>query len=76
MVSILPLMKTLCLLTGCNGAGKTTAAYALLPDLLACCEFVNADEIARGRTRQGRLAAGGERNRRTITHAGCLKKRP
>ncbi len=41
-------MKTLYLLAGCNGAGKTTAAYALLPDLLGCREFVNADEIARG----------------------------
>jgi len=41
-------MKTLYLLAGCNGAGKTTAAYALLPTLLECREFVNADEIARG----------------------------
>ena len=40
--------KTLYLLAGCNGAGKTTAAYALLPTLLDCREFVNADEIARG----------------------------
>ena len=35
-------MKTLYLLAGCNGAGKTTAAFALLPGLLACREFVNA----------------------------------
>ena len=41
-------MKTLYLLAGCNGAGKTTAAFALLPGLLDCREFVNADEIARG----------------------------
>ncbi|WP_375418700.1 AAA family ATPase [uncultured Hymenobacter sp.] len=41
-------MKTLYLLAGCDGAGKTTAAYALLPDLLGCREVVNADEIARG----------------------------
>lgn len=41
-------MKNLYLLAGCNGAGKTTAAYALLPGLLNCQEFVNADEIARG----------------------------
>lgn len=41
-------MKHLYLLAGCNGAGKTTAAYALLPNLLGCREFVNADEIARG----------------------------
>ncbi|MDE6339615.1 MAG: zeta toxin family protein [Muribaculaceae bacterium] len=33
---------------GCNGAGKTTASYSVLPDLLNCREFVNADEIAKG----------------------------
>ncbi len=31
-----------------NGAGKTTASFNILPDLLNCKEFVNADEIARG----------------------------
>ena len=41
-------MKPLYLLAGCNGAGKTTAAFTLLPGLLGCREFVNADEIARG----------------------------
>ncbi|GAB3291471.1 AAA family ATPase [Hymenobacter humi] len=41
-------MKTLYLMAGCNGAGKTTAAFTLLPGLLDCREFVNADEIARG----------------------------
>ena len=33
---------------GCNGAGKTTASYTVLPEILQCREFVNADEIARG----------------------------
>lgn len=33
---------------GCNGAGKTTASYTVLPEILECREFVNADEIARG----------------------------
>ncbi len=36
------------IIAGCNGAGKTTAAYYILPDILQCKEFVNADEIARG----------------------------
>ena len=31
-----------------NGAGKTTAAYNLLPKVFNTAEFVNADEIARG----------------------------
>ena len=41
-------MPNLYLLAGCNGAGKTTAAYTLLPEILGVFEFVNADEIARG----------------------------
>lgn len=39
---------TLFIIAGCNGAGKTTASYSVLPDLLECREFVNADEIAKG----------------------------
>ena len=33
-------------ISGCNGAGKTTASYTLLPGLLNLHTFVNADEIA------------------------------
>lgn len=33
---------------GCNGAGKTTASMTVLPEILKCREFVNADEIAKG----------------------------
>ena len=40
--------KKLYIISGCNGAGKTTASYTVLPDILKCREFVNADEIARG----------------------------
>ena len=36
------------IISGCNGAGKTTASYTVLPEVLHCKEFVNADEIARG----------------------------
>ena len=41
-------MKKLYIIAGCNGAGKTTASYTILPEILDCNEFVNADEIARG----------------------------
>jgi predicted ABC-type ATPase len=41
-------MNKLYIIAGCNGAGKTTASYTILPDILDCREFVNADEIARG----------------------------
>jgi len=40
--------KKLYIIAGCNGAGKTTASYNVLPEILDCREFVNADEIARG----------------------------
>lgn len=36
------------LIAGCNGAGKTTASLTLLPEMLDCKEFVNADNIASG----------------------------
>jgi len=36
------------LIAGCNGAGKTTASLTLLPEMLECKEFVNADNIAAG----------------------------
>lgn len=41
-------MANLFIISGCNGAGKTTASYTILPEMLSCKEFVNADEIARG----------------------------
>lgn len=41
-------MAQLYIIAGCNGAGKTTASYTVLPDILHCKEFVNADEIAKG----------------------------
>lgn len=36
------------IIAGCNGAGKTTASMTVLPEVLECEEFVNADEIAKG----------------------------
>ena len=41
-------MPKLYIIAGCNGAGKTTASYTVLPEMLDCREFVNADEIAKG----------------------------
>mgnify|MGYP000657834177 FL=1 len=40
--------KHLYIISGCNGAGKTTASYTVLPEILKVKEFVNADEIAHG----------------------------
>jgi predicted ABC-type ATPase len=40
--------KNLYIIAGCNGAGKTTASFTILPEVLDCKEFVNADEIAKG----------------------------
>lgn len=40
--------KNLYIIAGCNGAGKTTASFTVLPEMLDCKEFVNADEMAKG----------------------------
>lgn len=40
--------KNLYIIAGCNRAGKTTASFTILPEILDCKEFVNADEIAKG----------------------------
>ncbi len=41
-------MPNFYIIAGCNGAGKTTASYTILPEMLNCKEFVNADSIAAG----------------------------
>jgi predicted ABC-type ATPase len=41
-------VPNLFIISGCNGAGKTTASFTILPEMLNCKEFVNADEIAKG----------------------------
>ena len=40
-------MPRMYIISGCNGSGKTTASYTLLPELLDCSEFVNSDEFAK-----------------------------
>jgi len=37
-------MPNLFIISACNGAGKTRASYTVLPEMLNCREFVNADE--------------------------------
>jgi predicted ABC-type ATPase len=41
-------MPRLYIISGCNGSGKTTASYTMLPEMLDCSEFVNSDEFAKG----------------------------
>jgi predicted ABC-type ATPase len=38
-------MANLYIISGCNGAVKTTASYSVLPNYK---EFINIDEIAKG----------------------------
>ena len=40
--------KNLYIIAGCNGAGKTSASVTILPKILHCKEFANADAIAKG----------------------------
>lgn len=41
-------MPNLYIIAGCNETGKTTESFTVLPEMLDCEEFINADEIARG----------------------------
>lgn len=41
-------MPNMYIICGCNGAGKTTASYTVLPEIFSCKEYVNADNIAAG----------------------------
>jgi len=41
-------MPNLYIIAGCDGAGKTTVANTLLPEVLNCREFVNAGSILAG----------------------------
>lgn len=40
-------MPKMYIISGCNGSGKTTASYTLLPEMLECYQFVNSDEFAK-----------------------------
>jgi predicted ABC-type ATPase len=41
-------MPNVYVIGGCNGSGKTTASLVVLPSILDCHEYVNADAIAAG----------------------------
>lgn len=41
-------MPRMFIIAGCNGAGKTTASFTILPEILDCADYVNSDEIAKG----------------------------
>lgn len=40
-------MPKMFIISGCNGAGKTTASYAMLPEMFGDTDFVNSDEFAK-----------------------------
>lgn len=40
-------MPRLFIISGCNGSGKTTASYSVLPEMLECSQYVNSDEFAK-----------------------------
>ena len=47
-IETIEIKKNLYIISGCNGAGKTSTSFTILPNIIDCKEFVNADEIARG----------------------------
>ena len=40
-------MPKMYIVSGCNGSGKTTASYTMLPGMFECRDFVNSDEFAK-----------------------------
>ena len=40
-------MPHLYIISGCNGSGKTTSSYSMLPEMLECRQWVNSDEFAK-----------------------------
>ena len=40
-------MPKMYIIAGCNGSGKTTASYSLLPEIFGQFDFVNSDEFAK-----------------------------
>ena len=68
-------MPRLYIISGCNGAGKTTAAYTMLPEMLECSEFVNSDEFAKGLSPFQPEKASIQASRYMITKIRYLLKR-
>ena len=68
-------MPRLYIISGCNGAGKTTASYTMLPEMLECSEFVNSDEFAKGLSPFQPDKASIQASRSMITKIRYLLKR-
>ncbi len=68
-------MPRLYIISGCNGAGKTTASYSLLPEMLGCKEFVNSDEFAKGLSPFDPSKASIQASRYMLTKIRYLLKR-
>ena len=68
-------MPRLYIISGCNGAGKTTASYTMLPEMLECSEFINSDEFAKGLSPFQPEKASIQASRYMITKVRYLLKR-
>ena len=68
-------MPKLYIIAGCNGSGKTTASYALLPELLGCRTFVNSDEFAKALSPFGPEQASIQASRLMVKKIDYLLKR-
>jgi predicted ABC-type ATPase len=67
-------MPNIFVIAGPNGAGKSTTARSLLPDYMACAEFVNADDIARGLSAFRPESVGWEAGRLMLTRLAELAR--
>ena len=69
-------MHRLYIISGCNGSGKTTASYSILPGILKCSQFVNSDEFANSLSPFDPTAASVQASRMMLLKIRyCISKR-
>lgn len=68
-------MPEMYIISGCNGAGKTTASYSLLPEMLNCRQFVNSDEFAKSLSPFNPDASSIQAGKLMLLKAGYLLQR-
>jgi len=61
--------------SGCNGSGKTTASYMVLPGALGCRRYVNSDEFAKSFSPFNPQAASIQASRFMVTEIEYLMGR-
>lgn len=68
-------MSALYIISGCNGSGKTTSSYSMLPEMLECRQWVNSDEFAKSLSPYNPAAASVRAGRYMLMKINYLLRR-